>query len=582
MMSMQRLRGSGLIQVAIRLVVILVLSAGGLAFHTEVAYADIRLVVKVTDCVTGKPIEGALVRVLTAAKSAGSAAKANTNRNGVAVIDPVRYGDIDHTVQASASGYQTNSESRYMKAWSPYQMDICLNPIAPPARVPTPTRIPTPVPVIPPTPVPPTITPTVFSTPDPLLICAQCGAYILKKIAVLLPLGNLGDHLVDLQILLRSTAAGGAIVARCKNDNACILNGMMVEVVKFIVKTALKLHPLGKIAVFVYDLIVDQEGLQECGTLSLYAWEMMKQLMVNGLNYTATAVHSPANILIIDAQGRRSGFLEDGSIVEEIPDSKVIFSNETKYIFLPSDRIASIDLKGTGDGMVTLDSLHSNGVKVQDATFKDFSVNVRSTAQLDFSGPSPLIILDPNGDGNTQVIYPSRYEELPVEAGAILPTAQPTSAPAPLVVQPALQVDAPRTGGGLGIAIILLLGGMGLMWVVVINSRRKRAGVPVAARIENPGRAHLQGESGAGQGRVVSLDHREIIIGRSGAADFVLADPMVSRQHARVVFSGNGWFLQDLGSKGGTSLNGRVIQASRLNSGDRIQIGNSTIVFLVS
>src|SRR5688572_31060429 len=41
-----------------------------------------------------------------------------------------------------------------------------------------------------------------------------------------------------------------------------------------------------------------------------------------------------------------------------------------------------------------------------------------------------------------------------------------------------------------------------------------------------------------------------------GANDFVLDDPRVSAQHARLAWTGGGWSLQDLGSKNGTFVAG--------------------------
>src|SRR5438270_7832348 len=49
-------------------------------------------------------------------------------------------------------------------------------------------------------------------------------------------------------------------------------------------------------------------------------------------------------------------------------------------------------------------------------------------------------------------------------------------------------------------------------------------------------------------------DGREIRVGRDPSADMVSANPYVSREHAVVRRAGDGWVLEDQGSRGGTYL----------------------------
>ena len=54
------------------------------------------------------------------------------------------------------------------------------------------------------------------------------------------------------------------------------------------------------------------------------------------------------------------------------------------------------------------------------------------------------------------------------------------------------------------------------------------------------------------------LTHWENILGRSPASDVVLNYPVVSRQHAALIRTGEDrWTVYDLGSKSGTSINGK-------------------------
>ncbi len=69
-------------------------------------------------------------------------------------------------------------------------------------------------------------------------------------------------------------------------------------------------------------------------------------------------------------------------------------------------------------------------------------------------------------------------------------------------------------------------------------------------------------------------------IGRSRSCDVVLDDANVSRQHAEVRPRGGGWFVADLGSTNGVSVNGaRIAQAHALKPGDRIELGTTTLTF---
>ncbi len=69
------------------------------------------------------------------------------------------------------------------------------------------------------------------------------------------------------------------------------------------------------------------------------------------------------------------------------------------------------------------------------------------------------------------------------------------------------------------------------------------------------------------------LDKPEMLIGRSPECDIILPDRQVSRRHARVFRQGEEYFVEDLGSKNGTWVNGQPVHgAVRLQDGDEIQI----------
>jgi hypothetical protein len=93
--------------------------------------------------------------------------------------------------------------------------------------------------------------------------------------------------------------------------------------------------------------------------------------------------------------------------------------------------------------------------------------------------------------------------------------------------------------------------------------------------------AWLRVEAGFRPGRQILLTRPETIIGRSEACDVGLfGDSAVEKKHAKIVREGDRWLLVDLGSQGGTLVNGqRIVGPTPLKRGDRIQVGASTLSF---
>ncbi len=81
--------------------------------------------------------------------------------------------------------------------------------------------------------------------------------------------------------------------------------------------------------------------------------------------------------------------------------------------------------------------------------------------------------------------------------------------------------------------------------------------------------------------RRIELDKAsKIIIGRSPRCSVVLRDREVSRRHAELAASDDGFFVRDLGSSNGTNVNGDRITTHVLSDRDRIQIGRNLMIFV--
>ena len=76
------------------------------------------------------------------------------------------------------------------------------------------------------------------------------------------------------------------------------------------------------------------------------------------------------------------------------------------------------------------------------------------------------------------------------------------------------------------------------------------------------------------------LTSEETVVGRDQFCDIVLRRHTVSRQHARIVRSAEGFFIEDLSSLNGTYLNGRRLERrTPIKDQDRIHIYEVVTVF---
>lgn len=149
--------------------------------------------------------------------------------------------------------------------------------------------------------------------------------------------------------------------------------------------------------------------------------------------------------------------------------------------------------------------------------------------------------------------------------GMIIPTP-PAPAPEPIV-----------TGGSFSFVILILVlvgGGVGVY--VYSNSLKKGA----KGKLGQVTGAKLLGSSGTWANQTIHIGDG-FLIGRGSHCGLRLLDPGVSRTHSKLRYAQNNWYIQDLDSKTGTYVNGIKVNATRLNSGDKIQIGNNSFTFII-
>lgn len=73
---------------------------------------------------------------------------------------------------------------------------------------------------------------------------------------------------------------------------------------------------------------------------------------------------------------------------------------------------------------------------------------------------------------------------------------------------------------------------------------------------------------------------RRVLVGRAPSADLRLEDPMVSRLHARIELRDDGVYVEDLGSRNGTAVDGEsLVSPRRLAVDDEVTVGSAALVF---
>jgi len=117
---------------------------------------------------------------------------------------------------------------------------------------------------------------------------------------------------------------------------------------------------------------------------------------------------------------------------------------------------------------------------------------------------------------------------------------------------------------------------------VVVLELRSPAGVAAEAGGEGPRKAKRAGarlrvlEPAAQKGDTYPLGD-ELTVGRGGGCGVVIPDDQfVSTVHARLFRRGDDLFVEDLGSRNGTFVNGeKVVATTKLRRGDRVQFGQT-------
>lgn len=84
--------------------------------------------------------------------------------------------------------------------------------------------------------------------------------------------------------------------------------------------------------------------------------------------------------------------------------------------------------------------------------------------------------------------------------------------------------------------------------------------------------------TGPQPGAIHTVGNADVTLGRDDELSWRIDDRGVSGTHARIYVDGQSFFIEDLDSTNGTFINGRRIMRHELRDGDRIQLGEHTLI----
>jgi serine phosphatase RsbU (regulator of sigma subunit) len=97
---------------------------------------------------------------------------------------------------------------------------------------------------------------------------------------------------------------------------------------------------------------------------------------------------------------------------------------------------------------------------------------------------------------------------------------------------------------------------------------------------QRPHMALLQPLVGGSPGEQIAIPGNRAVLGRHPECDIVLDAAAVSRQHAQILQEGDDFYIEDLHSRNGTFVNGRLVQGKwLLADGDRLKICDLLFTF---
>lgn len=113
------------------------------------------------------------------------------------------------------------------------------------------------------------------------------------------------------------------------------------------------------------------------------------------------------------------------------------------------------------------------------------------------------------------------------------------------------------------------------------DETKVQAPAKTANKIPTRFRASIVIVEGHAEGMEYPIENSSTVLGRDKNADIAVKDPLISRQHAAILFNNGVFLLKDLGSTNGTFLGNKRIEKVRLRHRDKFRMGDTIIQFIL-
>jgi hypothetical protein len=137
-----------------------------------------------------------------------------------------------------------------------------------------------------------------------------------------------------------------------------------------------------------------------CSSWLDYLSAIVNEWLRNGIWINAVSAQSPVYVLVTNNQGQRAGFLDDGTIVQEIPDARAVENQGGKVVIYPGTNTQTVRIKATDHGTMRLRlALARDDGAAVSAMYQDVPLFPNTTGMVDVRDTTYTLSLDDNGDG---------------------------------------------------------------------------------------------------------------------------------------------------------------------------------------
>jgi hypothetical protein len=193
------------------------------------------------------------------------------------------------------------------------------------------------------------------------------------------------------------------------------LHQMELEFTIEVAEDFAKMSPHARIALLAIGLLESGLEVVKCGIwLKDLVFEGLKESNAQGDPVNGVLTESPVYPLVIDRDGRRTGFLSDGQIVEEIPESYAMSIDEKRMIVYPGLDDVEVQIVGYEDGTMNVHTILAQEGNTA-ITFSHNNVEVRQgmDATIDSADSAHMLDIDYDADGVVdESLEPDVVEEI--------------------------------------------------------------------------------------------------------------------------------------------------------------------------